>query len=106
MSRAENVTGLKHNTEDRNFILIYKVVEKYSVRIEAVSARSCGVYRSKNVGISSMKFCENQNHRKSEVSWAMTINPGLGGPNRVTETGNVGWKNRLIFLSFLKFFYR
>lgn len=39
-----------------------------------------GVYRSKNVGISNRNAGENPAHRKSKVSWAMAINPGLVGP--------------------------
>ena len=42
--------------------------------------RNGGVYRSKNVGISSKKGGENPSHRKSKVSWAMRLNPGLVGP--------------------------
>jgi len=61
------------------------VVEEYSIYAEVILARDDGVYRSKNVGMSSKKFCENQNHRKPKVSWAMTINPGLGGPNPDTD---------------------
>ena len=38
------------------------------------------MYRRENVGMSSIKFGENPNHRKPKVSWAMTIIPGLVDP--------------------------
>ena len=38
------------------------------------------MHRSENVGISSKKAGENPAHRKSEVSWATRIDPGLVGP--------------------------
>ena len=38
--------------------------------------------RSKDAGISSRKLGENPDHRKSKVSWAMRINPGLVEPKR------------------------
>ena len=55
-------------------------VEEYSIRNEAVPVRDSGVYRSKNVGISSKKTGENPAHRKLKVSWATMIDPGLGDP--------------------------
>ena len=39
-----------------------------------------GVYGSENVGISNRNTDENSVHRKSKVSWAMAIIPGLVGP--------------------------
>ena len=39
-----------------------------------------GAYRSENVGISSKNSGENPEHRKSKVSWATQIDPGLVGP--------------------------
>ena len=39
-----------------------------------------GAYRSENVGMSNHNAGENPAHRKSKVSWAMTIIPGLVGP--------------------------
>ena len=38
------------------------------------------MYGSENVGISNRNAGEIPAHRKSKVSWAMSINPGLGGP--------------------------
>ena len=38
-----------------------------------------GAMRSKNVGMSNRNVGENPTRRKSKVSWAMSINPGLGG---------------------------
>jgi len=39
------------------------------------------VVRSENVGISNLYAGENPARRKSKVSWAMLISPGLAGPN-------------------------
>ena len=55
-------------------------VEEYSYDVEACDASPGGVIGSKNVGMSSKKFGENPNHQKSKVSWATTIDPGLGDP--------------------------
>ena len=62
-----------------------KGVEECSISVEPVFVRSWGEYRSKNVGMSSKKAGENPAHRKSKVSWATAIDPGLGGPNRSPE---------------------
>ena len=42
--------------------------------------RFVGRIRSENVGMSSDNLCENQRHRKSEVSYATLIGVGLVGP--------------------------
>ena len=42
--------------------------------------RNSGAYRSTNVGISSKNWDENSQHRKSKVSWATQIVPGLVDP--------------------------
>ncbi len=42
--------------------------------------RFCGALSSENAGMSNHKGSENLPHRKSKVSWAMIINPGLVGP--------------------------
>ena len=47
---------------------------------EVVFVRNGGAHRSENVGMSSKKFGEKPNHRKSKVSWAMIVIPGLVGP--------------------------
>ena len=47
---------------------------------EAGLARACGRRRSENVGISSINEGENPSHRKSKVSWATQVGPGLVGP--------------------------
>jgi len=39
-----------------------------------------GADRSENVGMSSKNLGENPKHRKSKVSWATQIVPGLVGP--------------------------
>ena len=56
------------------------VVGERPERAEGVSVRNAGVFRSENVGISSNKTGENPVRRKSKVSWATTINPGLVDP--------------------------
>ena len=55
-------------------------VGKCSMRTEAEGVSHRGVHGSKNVGISNRNAGENPAHRKSKISWAMTINPGLVGP--------------------------
>ena len=42
--------------------------------------RFAGAGRSENAGISNYKTGENPVRRKSKVSWAMVIIPGLVGP--------------------------
>ena len=39
-----------------------------------------GAHGSENVGMSNRNEGESPSHRKSEVSWAMVIIPGLVGP--------------------------
>lgn len=38
------------------------------------------MYRSENAGMSNRKLREIRNHRKSKVSWATDVVPGLVGP--------------------------
>ena len=40
---------------------------------------------SENVGISNLYAGENPARRKSKVSWAMIVSPGLAGPNRSAQ---------------------
>jgi len=44
------------------------------------TVRSGGVLGSENAGMSNHKAGENPAHRKSKVSWATIIVPGLVGP--------------------------
>ena len=37
-------------------------------------------HRRENAGMSNYTDRENRSHRKSKVSWAMAVNPGLVGP--------------------------
>jgi hypothetical protein len=55
-------------------------VGKCSIRAEGEGVSHTGVYGSKNAGISNRNWGEIPRHRKSKVSWAMVINPGLAGP--------------------------
>jgi hypothetical protein len=50
------------------------------MRAEAKGVSHRGVHGSKNAGISNRNAGEIPAHRKSKVSWAMSINPGLVGP--------------------------
>ncbi len=43
-------------------------------------ATNRGAHGSENVGMSNRNVSEILTHRKSEVSWAMVITPGLVGP--------------------------
>lgn len=79
-SCTENSTGLKFDTEDTGLRFISQAVGKRSMRVEAALARGGGVHRSENVGMSNRKLCEIHNHRKSKVSWATDVVPGLVGP--------------------------
>lgn len=44
------------------------------------TVRFGGAVSSENAGMSNLKEGENPSHRKSKVSWAMIIIPGLVGP--------------------------
>jgi hypothetical protein len=56
------------------------LVGERSIYTEAKGASHGGAYGSENVGMSNHNSNENFEHRKSKVSWAMTIIPGLVGP--------------------------
>ena len=56
------------------------MVEERPRCAEAYAVRRRGAARSANVGISSKKSSENLDHRKSKVSWATQIDPGLVDP--------------------------
>ncbi len=64
-----------------NFQRLRWVVEECCVRVEAVAVRHRGQHTSKNVGISNKYRGENPLRRKSKVSRATTIVPGLVDPN-------------------------
>ena len=56
------------------------LVGKRSIGDEVISVRNSGAYGSENVGMSNIKSREIRDHRKSKVSWAMNVIPGLVGP--------------------------
>ena len=56
------------------------VVEERSQCAEATDVSHGGVLRSENAGISSKNQGENPWRRKSKVSWATRIAPGLVDP--------------------------
>ena len=50
------------------------------MRAEGEGVSHAGVHRSENAGTSNRNWGENPRHRKSKVSWAMSIISGLAGP--------------------------
>ncbi len=56
------------------------MVGERPIHAEARQATARGEYGSENVGMSNRNGGEIPPHRKSEVSWAMVIIPGLVGP--------------------------
>ena len=75
-------TGAKLGTEiaDYEFLRKFIVVEEHFQGVEVGSARTDGALGRENVGISNKNWSENLQHRKSEVSWATQLDPGLVGP--------------------------
>ena len=65
---------------DYYFLRKIILVEERSQRAEAQDVSQGGVLRSENAGISSYKASENLARRKSKVSWATRIAPGLVDP--------------------------
>ena len=57
-----------------------QAVEEHFVSAEADVVRRGGGHGRENVGMSSKNESENLSHRKSKVSWATRIDPGLGNP--------------------------
>ena len=72
--------GLKHSTEDATFRLMGERGRGAFFVHRSQTVRVGGAQRSENVGMSNHKTGEIPVGRKPQVSWAMTINPGLGGP--------------------------
>ena len=56
------------------------------MRTEGGFARTSGVHRSENVGMSNHIYNEKLYPRKSKVSVAMAINHGLGDPKAMVRT--------------------
>lgn len=75
---AENLPGLKHDTEDADCIdlRINMMVGEHSVCAEAGPARVCGAYGRENVGMSNRKADEKSAPRKSKGSSATEIGGG------------------------------
>ena len=55
---AENVTGLKHITEDMEFMIYHGLVGERSVGRRRLTVRLAGGIRSENAGISNDKTGE------------------------------------------------
>ena len=69
-----------------------------SLRSSGVS--QCGAMTSENVGMSSVKACENHVHRKPEVSYATLIGVGLARPKpNPYGVGDGQWVNIPMLLS-------
>ena len=66
------------------------MVGEHSIRAEAGSARTCGVYGRENVGMSNRKGDENSPPRKSKGSSAMEVSGGLGGPKAMAKAAADG----------------
>ena len=56
------------------------MVGEHFVCVEVRPARADGAYGRENVGMSNHNVSEILTHRKSKVSWATLIVPGLVGP--------------------------
>ncbi len=56
------------------------MVEERCIHAEATGVSHGGEYTSENAGISSNKAGENPVRRKSKVSWATRLDPGLADP--------------------------
>ena len=76
----QKLNGAKHGTEDMGSPIYRGAVGEHSISCEAQGVSQSGVYGSENVGMSNHNAGENPAHRKSKVSWAMAIIPGLVGP--------------------------
>jgi hypothetical protein len=79
-SCAENVTGLKHITEDMDVCHFGMRGRGAFLSHRSQIVRSGGAWGSENAGMSNHKAGENPARRKSKVSWATVIVPGLVGP--------------------------
>ena len=81
--------GAKRSTEDADDFHIYMkvVVGERSVRDEGKGVTHPGAYGSENVGTSNRNASEILARRKIKVSFAMEINEGLVGPNRMANAG-------------------
>ena len=80
-SCAENVTGLKCSTEDMDVEQFIALRGRGALILHRSRlARVGGAVSSENAGMSNHKGSENLPHRKSKVSWATVIVPGLVGP--------------------------
>ena len=77
-SCAENVTGLSIIPKIRT--LVYKSGRGALISHRSRIVRFGGALSSENAGMSNYKAGENPAHRKSKVSWATVIVPGLVGP--------------------------
>jgi hypothetical protein len=77
-SRAENVTGL--SIAPKIWACIYMRGRGALILHRSRTARFGGAVSSENAGMSNHKAGENPAHRKSKVSWATIIVPGLVGP--------------------------
>ena len=76
---AENVTGL--NILPKTWIVTFSDSGRGALILHRSRiVRFGGAVSSENAGMSNHKAGENPAHRKSKVSWATVIVPGLVGP--------------------------
>lgn len=66
--------------------------------------RHAGAWGSENAGMSNHKTGENPVHRKSKVSWAMLIIPGLVGPKPRRKSVGDGQRVNIPVLVILLYF--
>ena len=93
---AENVTGLKHTTEDMAAYRKVRGVGEHSHLLRSRIVRFGGAMGRENVGMSNRKKGERPFRRKPKLSLARTISQGLGVPNRRPERIG-GMDSQLIF---------
>ena len=76
----ENVTGLSIKPKTWTFVAIYGSGRGALISRRSRFVRNGGALSSENAGISNLKTGENPVGRKSKVSRATVIVPGLVGP--------------------------
>ena len=77
---AENITGLKLATEAMGFLILSGSGRGALSWLRSFGVSQGGAVTSENVGMSSVKACENHAHRKPKVSYATSIGIGLVRP--------------------------
>jgi hypothetical protein len=98
---AENITGLKLATEAMGFLILSRSGRGALSQLRSFGVSQGGAVTSENVGMSSVKACENHAHRKPKVSYATSIGVGLARPKpNPNGAGDGQWVNIPMLLSF------